>query len=463
MQLVVALPEPHCRSNPQPELHAGDAQTPFIHSFPNAHALLQRPQLSTSFLASWQVPSLQSSTPGPKQRVGPDVGLVVPVVDVIADVVLIADLTADEDDIVVFAEDCAVQLAKAPESVQVGVPPLDDDELLQIGVVGILLLKLSVPLAVIVGILPLVVFAPENVLLTADGTLLIVVFNHPENVLLAEADGILLLVVFNHPENVLLAEAVSTLLLVVFEPANALLAEADGILLLVVFNHPENVLLAGVVGTLLLVVFNPPENVLLAEATGTLLLVVFSHPEKVLLTGAVGAALLVVLKKPVEVLLGLAEDAVSTEELVTVMENEEFIVLLVPGLSSELVGKLLVTAEELSEVIDVVPGSLGELTGVEALVGSAKDVEDISMLGKDVAGLDNELFVPLEDVELETTSLDTLLASEEDWAVFADVEALSDDDGEAIGQKVPVVAIVVSVVVAVAVTVYRNQISLLSN
>ncbi|CAA9962512.1 Stig1 domain containing protein [Pyrenophora teres f. maculata] len=423
MQLVVALPEPHCRSNPQPELHAGDAQTPFIHSFPNAHALLQRPQLSTSFLVSWQVPSLQSSTPGPKQRVGPDVGLVVPVVDVIADVVLIADLTADEDDIVVFAEDCAVQLAKAPESVQVGVPPLDDDELLQIGVVGILLLKLSVLLAVIVGILPLVVFAPENVLLTADGTLLIVVFNHPENVLLAEADGILLLVVFNHPENVLLAEAVSTLLLVVFEPA----------------------------------------NVLLAEATGTLLLVVFSHPEKVLLTGAVGAALLVVLKKPVEVLLGLAEDAVSTEELVTVMENEEFIVLLVPGLSSELVGKLLVTAEELSEVIDGVPGSLGELTGVEALVGSAKDVEDISVLGKDVAGLDNELFVPLEDVELETTSLDTLLASEEDWAVFADVEALSDDDGEATGQKVPVVAIVVSVVIAVAVTVYRNQISLLSN
>ncbi|EDU45171.1 GREB1 domain containing protein [Pyrenophora tritici-repentis] len=338
-----------------------------------------------------------------------------------------------------FAEDVAVQPAKALEPVQVGVTTLDDDELLQIGVAEILLLKdpdgVSVLLAVIVGILPFVVFTPENVLLTADGALLLVVLNHPENIAVAEAVGTLLFVEFN-PEDALLAEADGILLLVVFNhPENVLLAGVVGTLLLVVFNPPGDVALAEAVGTLLLVIFSHPENVLLAGVVGTLLLVVFSHPEKVLLTGAVGTALFVVLKTPEDVpLVGLADGVVSTEELVTVMDNEEFIVLLVPG-PSELVGKLLITTAELSEVID---GPLGELTGIEALVGSADGAEDISVLGKDVAGFDNELSVPLE---LEAISLDTLLASE-DWTVFADVEPLSDEDGRATGHEVPVVFIV---------------------
>jgi len=375
MHVVVALAEPHCRSNPQRESQAGDAHTPLIHSFPNAHALLQRPQLSTSVLVSWQLPSSQSSTPGPKQRVGPDVGLVVDVVsvaDVIAPVASIDEPRADEEDVVLFADD-EVLLAHMLESGQAEVILLQDDELLAVDVVGMLLLKDS------------------------------------------DADSVLL-------------------------------AEIVGILLLVVSNHPE--------------------RVLLTEVVATLLLVVLSHPEKVLLAEAVGIPLVVLLKKPEVLLEGVADNVVSTEELVKVMDEDKLTVLLVPALPSKLVGELLATTEELSEVIDRlldVLGSLGEPTGVEALVDSADNVEDISVLDDDVARLENELYVPLVDVELHSTSLDVPLDKEEDWAMFDDVEIPSDEDGDATGQEVPVVAIVVSVVVAVAVTVYRNQISLLLN
>ena len=170
----------------------------------------------------------------------------------------------------------------------------------------------------------------------------------------------------------------------------------------------DSVLLADIVGRLLLVVFSHPENVLLAEV-GTLL-VVFSHPEKVLLAEIVGTPLLVVFQKPEEVLLeGLADDIVSTEERVAVMDDKEPSVLLVPRLS-ELVGELLVTPEEPSEVVDGpldVLESLEELTVVKALVDSAGDAEGIFVLDDDVVvELDNKLFVPLEDVVLETTSLD---------------------------------------------------------
>ena len=324
---------------------------------------------------SWQLPSSQSSTPGPKQRVGPDVGLVVDVVsivDVIAHAVSLDELRADEDNVVLFADD-EVLLAHVLELGQAEVILPQDDELL----------------AADVGMLPL-----------KD----------------SDADPVLL-------------------------------AEIVGILLLVVFNHPG--------------------NVLLTEIVGTLLLVVLSHPEKVLPAEAVGIPLVVLMKKPEEVLLeGLADNVVSTKELVKVMDEDELTMLLVPALPSELVGELLATTEELSKVINRpldVLGSLGEPTGVEALVDSVSDVEDISVLDEDVAELDSELYVSLVDVELHSTSLDVSLDKEEDWIVFDDVETLSDEDGDATGQELPVVAIVVSVVVAIAVTVYGNQISLLSN
>ena len=64
---------------------------------------------------SWQLPSEQTSTPGPKQRVGPDVGLVVEVVDVIA----------DQENVVLFTRDDEVLLAHVYESLQARVVLLE--------------------------------------------------------------------------------------------------------------------------------------------------------------------------------------------------------------------------------------------------------------------------------------------------------------------------------------------------
>jgi hypothetical protein len=87
------------RSKVQDESQAGEPQTPFMHSLPNAQALLQRPQWSRSFRVSWQPPS-HSSTPGPPQMGGLGVG----------DVEVVDELVLNEEVEEVMEEDESVLL-----------------------------------------------------------------------------------------------------------------------------------------------------------------------------------------------------------------------------------------------------------------------------------------------------------------------------------------------------------------
>ncbi|RAR02546.1 hypothetical protein DDE82_005789 [Stemphylium lycopersici] len=132
MQVVVSLPEPHMRSKPQRESHAGEAQTPLTQSLPKAQALPHRPQCNTSVLVSWQ-PPLQSSMPGPVQMGGLGVALLTELVDDVSgmedvvDVILVDETNDEEDGSMLLADEDDVLLTIVLDSLIVGIM-LDDEE-----------------------------------------------------------------------------------------------------------------------------------------------------------------------------------------------------------------------------------------------------------------------------------------------------------------------------------------------